>query len=750
MSDALATLSAALADRYRLERELGRGGMAIVYLAEDLKHRRQVALKVLRPELAAVCCEPDRFLREIEIAARLAHPHILPLHDSGQADGLLYYVMPYVAGESLRDRLTREKQLPVDEALRIAGEVADALHFAHAQGVVHRDVKPENILFQAGHAVVSDFGIARAVTEAGGDALTATGLAVGTPAYMSPEQAAGEHDVDGRSDVYALGCVLYEMLVGEPPFTGPTALVVMAKRFTDPVPSARRLRSGVSEAVDAAVRRALSQVPADRHPSAAAFARALTAPAEEASPPEKSIVVLPFENLSPDPDDAFFADGLTEELIAGLSKVRELRVISRTSAMRFKGTCKGVPAIARELDVRHALEGSVRRAGNDLRITAQLIDAATDSHLWADTYGGTLDDVFGIQERVARAIAAALQVTLDAGTSAKLRQRPIPSAAARDSYLRAIQSAWQWTEVGLTRAVEHLEQALRIVGDNALLHGTLAYTWQMHAQAGFEPRETFRARARASAQRAFALDPEAQLAHLAVGMLSIMEAPAEAIRCFQRVLQSDPNHAEALLSVAAATGFAWRPEVGRGYLERARTFDPLHPIVDWLDGVLEMMRGDFAEAARRLGESVRSSRQAITVMFLGHALAYAGRRDEPSALFDEAHRDSPRLSGRSLALAFGHALRGEEERAWRIIRFDLEHREMTHRDFNGSLWLAELHALLGDTAGALEWLERSVGLGMVNYPFLCEHDAHLAPLRGEPRFRELMVRVKRAWETFEV
>lgn len=278
MSELLDRLGAALADRYRLDRELGQGGMAIVYLAEDLKHRRQVALKALRPELAAVCCEPDRFLREIEIAARLAHPHILPLYDSGQADRLLYYVMPYVAGESLRDRLRREKQLPLDEALRITAEVADALAFAHAQGVVHRDIKPENILFQAGHAVVSDFGIARAVTESGGEALTATGMAVGTPAYMSPEQAAGEHDVDARSDLYALGCVLYEMLVGEPPFTGPTAQVVMAKRFSDPVPSVRRLRSGVSETVDTAVRRALSQVPADRFGTAAEFAKALTAP----------------------------------------------------------------------------------------------------------------------------------------------------------------------------------------------------------------------------------------------------------------------------------------------------------------------------------------------------------------------------------------------------------------------------------------------------------------------------------------
>jgi len=213
MTDALGRLTAALAGRYRIESELGAGGMATVYLAQDLKHRRQVAIKVLKPELASVL-GPERFLREIEIAAQLTHPHILPLYDSGEAEGLLYYVMPYVEGESLRDRITREKQLPLDDALQVARETADALSYAHSHGVIHRDIKPENILLESGHAVVADFGIARAISAAGGERLTETGLAVGTPAYMSPEQAAGEKNLDGRSDLYALGCVLYEMLAG--------------------------------------------------------------------------------------------------------------------------------------------------------------------------------------------------------------------------------------------------------------------------------------------------------------------------------------------------------------------------------------------------------------------------------------------------------------------------------------------------------------------------------------------------------
>ena len=280
MAELFTRLQAALADRYRVERELGRGGMATVFLALDLKHDRPVAVKVLRPELAAAL-GPERFLREIKLAARLTHPHILPLYDSGEADGFLFYVMPYVEGESLRDRLTRERQLPVDDAVRIAREVADALGFAHSQDVIHRDIKPENILFEAGHAVVSDFGIARAINAAGGDRLTETGLAVGTPSYMSPEQAAGGRELDGRSDLYSLACVMYEMLAGAPPFTGPTVESVVRQHLTAEAPPITTARPGTPPGVARALERALAKTPADRHPTAAAFAEALAPPTRE-------------------------------------------------------------------------------------------------------------------------------------------------------------------------------------------------------------------------------------------------------------------------------------------------------------------------------------------------------------------------------------------------------------------------------------------------------------------------------------
>ncbi|MCH7891381.1 MAG: serine/threonine protein kinase, partial [Gemmatimonadetes bacterium] len=274
MGDQFERFQTALADRYRLKREIGSGGSATVYLAEDVKHRRQVAVKVLQPELAAVL-GGERFVREIEIAAGLRHPHILPLHDSGCVDGVFYYVMPFVEGESLLDKLRREKQLAIGEAVDIAREVADALAYAHARGVVHRDIKPANIMLEAGHAVVTDFGVALLVQTLDSERLTGTGLSLGTAQYMSPEQAAGERQIDGRSDVYSLGCVLYEMLGGDPPFTGSTAQAIVARKMVEAVPSLRVVRDKVPEALERVTLKALERTPADRFRTAAQFAAAL-------------------------------------------------------------------------------------------------------------------------------------------------------------------------------------------------------------------------------------------------------------------------------------------------------------------------------------------------------------------------------------------------------------------------------------------------------------------------------------------
>ncbi|MEO7713281.1 MAG: serine/threonine-protein kinase, partial [Gemmatimonadaceae bacterium] len=375
--DIAARLNSALAERYRIDRELGAGGMATVYLAHDLKHDRDVAIKVLKPELGEVL-GAERFLAEIKVTANLRHPNLLPLFDSGDADGLLFYVMPYIEGQTLRARMQLEQQLPVDDTLRIIALLASALDYAHARGVIHRDLKPENILLQAGQPLIADFGIALAVAHAGGDRITQTGISLGTPHYMSPEQAAGDRAVDARSDQYALGAIAYEALTGEPPHTGATAQVLIARLMTEAPRSVRGARPSVSASVDAAVLRALSKAPADRFASCGDLSRALAVDAQHTSPalaaprrsralagmaagaviffalaalfvvsrrdgrltaattPGASIAVLPFTDLSPDHTNAFLGDGVAETLINALVNVPGLSVAARTSAFSFR------------------------------------------------------------------------------------------------------------------------------------------------------------------------------------------------------------------------------------------------------------------------------------------------------------------------------------------------------------------------------------------------------------------------------
>ena len=490
--DQLARLQAALTGRYTIEHELGRGGMATVYLAQDLKHGRPIALKVLRPELAAAL-GPGRFLREIEIAARLTHPNILPLHDSGEAGGLLYYVMPYVDGESLRSHLAREGPLPLDRALEIAREVASALGYAHEHGVVHRDIKPENVLLESGHAVVADFGVARAVWELAGDRLTETGIAVGSPAYMSPEQAGAEERLDGRSDIYALGCVLYEMLVGEPPFTGPTPRAVAAKHLRQSVPSARITRPGVPAAVDRVIRTALAKVPADRFSDAAHFAAALAAcagqpgrrlaprrwtgvvvaaaltvavgrwawarwsgspslPVPAARLDPTHVAVLYFDDLSEGRTLRHVAGGLTEDLIDQLGQVDALRVISSSGVAAYRERSVPLDSIARTLGVGTIVTGSVGRSADRLRVAVRLIDAANGNQLRSQTLERPWGDLFVLRDAVAQQVSRFLREEL--GQEVQLRQRRAATGSV---------AAWE-----LVQRAQRQWDALLATGDSLL------------------------------------------------------------------------------------------------------------------------------------------------------------------------------------------------------------------------------------------------------------------------------------------
>ncbi len=438
MPDLLDRLKTALADRYAIERELGAGGMATVYLAEDIKHGRHVAVKVLRPEIAAAL-GTERFLQEIQIAGKLNHPHILALYDSGEADGFLYYVMPHVEGESLRDRLNREKQLGVEDALRFTEQVASALDYAHGQAVIHRDIKPENILLHEGEAMVADFGIALAVSAAGEERLTATGLSVGTPEYMSPEQGTGERHLDARSDIYSLGCVLYEMLAGEPPFTGPTAQAVIAKRTVGHPPSVRQARESVGEPVDRALQKALAKIPADRFAEVSEFAGALRA--TRTPPPRRRLATLvivaavaalgvftalavrdrggvdlnpdllavaPFDILTPDPELQFWGEGFVDMLSRSLDGAGALRTVSPTVVIRRwqgRADLASATALGRATGARLALYGSLIGAGSDsVRLAAAVMDVATETLLAEFEFRETADRVDRVADSVTLAV----------------------------------------------------------------------------------------------------------------------------------------------------------------------------------------------------------------------------------------------------------------------------------------------------------------------------------------------------------
>jgi len=661
MAALLEQLRTALADRYRIERELSQGGMATVYLAEDLKHRRRVAIKVLDPVVGSAI-GPERFLHEIETVAGLTHPHILPLHDSGVADGLLFYVMPYVEGESLRDRLTREKQLSLEDALRIAREVADALSYAHSRGVVHRDIKPENILLESGHAVVADFGIARAVAAAGGAALTRTGIAVGTPAYMSPEQAAGSRDLDGRSDLYSLGCVLYEMLAGVPPFAGTTAESLAHQHLNVSPRPVTELRPAVPAAVAAALQRALAKTPADRFNPTAQFGEALgpaatgtviaavptaattslrsrrgvlllgiaaivvsaiavvlvmrshrATPSARPAPvhTRSEIAVLPFQNLSAVGPHAYFAGGLHDELLTQLAKVAALKVISRTSVMGYQGTSKPLKQIADELGVGSVVEGSVQVVGGRLRVTVQLIDAATDEHLWAERYDRTLDDAFAIQSEVAQRIVAAVGAALTSAEQGRLAAAPTANAEAYRLYLQGQKYSRRpgYLRQNLETAQQLYERALGPDPGFALAHAALADVHGMMYWFRYDPSAMRAARQRQEAETALRLAPDLPQAHIAMGLAYYFGRRdyRRALDEFAMALKGLPNDAE----LWAWIGYAHR-RLGNwsdcfAAIERAEQLDPRN--ADWFWD----LGGHTYDMTHRYADAVRACDRALSL-----------------------------------------------------------------------------------------------------------------------------------------
>jgi serine/threonine-protein kinase len=765
--------------------------MAQVWLARDLRHDRSVALKILRPDLAAAL-GAERFLREIRLTARLQHPNILPVLDSGAGtlqDGtqVLWYTMPCVEGETLRARLAREHQLPVPEAVAIAREIADALQGASRQGIVHRDVKPENILLGGGHALLADFGVAKPVADEDG-ALTSTGLALGTPAYMSPEQAAGDRAVDGRTDVYALGCVLYEMLVGEPPYTGPTAQVIAARRLMDPVPSVRRLRDTIPPSVEAAIGRALAKVPADRFPDAAGFADALQQPLSTGGEPRViprrrlalwaawaaaavvlaaaialwwrqspsagaagapiGLAVLPFRALGAAGDSGVLTIGVPDAIITRLASVHQLRVRPTTAVLKYGGSTMDPQAAARELAVAYILTGTVQSAAQRLRVSVQLLREADGAALWGAHYDLARQDLLTLQDSIAERVSDALALRMTAAEQARMYRRYTAQPAAYEAYLRGRAQLARMSEAGTREAVEDFGRALALDPRYALARAGLAMaSADMHLRfARGEEVAAWGQRAEQEAARALELDPALAEAHLARAAVArktdfdwsvVLEESAKA-------LELNPNLDLARYFRAAAFYHLGLFDDATGEMAQALHGDPQNRAEELRTaGVIAFLQGRHNEAIHDLEAARHFTSAAYADSYLSQAYFYAGDTTRSLQMLDSLWRSpsAPASARAGAMLASVVASRGERTRANQLITGVLSAGYMDH---HVAYSLGAAYAQLGRLDDARQWLERSVSGGFPCFPWFVR-DTLLAPVRRDAGSQDFLRRLQARW-----
>jgi len=771
--DVLDQLSHGLSGRYRLDHELGRGGMATVFLAEDLKHRRQVAIKVLRPEIGAAV-GAERFLREIETVARLAHPNILPLHDSGNADGLLYYVMPFVEGESLRERLQREGPLPVDEAIRISKEVGDALDHAHARGLVHRDIKPENILLEAGHAVVSDFGIARAVSHAGGTRLTETGFVVGTVAYMSPEQATGESDLDARSDVYSLGCVLFEMLTGRTPYGGGSAPAVLARKVVDEVPTVSEVRPAVPATLNEVLRRALAREPVQRYPSAQALTsaldRAVTTSALEAHVRRRRVrrarfwlataaglaalayggwwistrhatrlhrlAVLPVVNLTNDPGQDYLAQGIQEELIQGLTQAGAV-TLGRTSVARYRNTDERPRDIARDLDAGALIESSLLfHSGDSVGVTVRLIDGSSEAALWSQSFNRPVRDVVSIYQEVTRAVATKIRLAMTPAENARLATASPVDPQVYEAVLQGWFLFQKLDRESVDHAFHYFQLALERDPKSAAAYAGIALVWAVRMQGGYASHAEAMPRAEAAARKAIALDDSDARVHFMLASLRVWQewdweaGGAE----FERTLRLDPNDAVTRAYYSWYLYYMERPEAAMDQIRRARELDPLNPLIRGLYAMDLMYAHRYQDAVDVCEETLRQwPDDDMTHSTIRSAYHMVGRYDDALRIW----RESYTAKGDTAAVA---ALqRGYESGGYQgALRAAAETLEAESKTRFVTPWqIGTLYTRAGDEERALDYLEKAYEAHDPNMPSLAV-DPIFDYMRGDPRFQALL------------
>ena len=766
MPDLRERLRQSIAENYDVERELGRGGMAVVFLAHDHKHDRKVAIKVLRPELAE-SVGPERFLGEVRIAASLSHPNILPVHDSGEADGLLYYVMPYVEGESLRVRLSQGGKLPVPEATQLLRELADALAYAHRHGVIHRDIKPDNVLLAEGHVEIMDFGLAKILRQATShEQLTSAGVALGTPSYMAPEQAAGDEHVDHRADIYSLGVMAYEMLGGATPFAGTSAQQILRAHVTRPPAPVSEVRDNLPPPLVDLVMRCLAKEPADRFQTAdellPVLAGLLTPSSGVASvqPSSRrwtwraaaavllmgiaawaffawlsdsdggsgadqtmpSIAVLPFADAAADDEGAYFGDGLAEDLIYALHNVSGLRVAGKTSSFSFKDTGETLQKIGEKLRVQTVLTGSVRRVGESLRVNVQLENASDGFVLWSGQYDRRMDDVFAIQDEIARAVVGKLKAE-PLGDSATLVEPPTANVEAYHLYLRG-RFFWAQRGEGIRKGLKFFEQAVALDRNYALAHAGIGDAYVLLGLYGMlRPGEAMQ-KAKSAAQRALEIDPDLAEAETTLGYVAIFYDWQwdQAKRRLQRALELKPSY---------VTGHYWystylacvadRAEDAVASTKRAVDLDPVSHLALSLLGYTTACAGRFDEAVVYMRRGVDLQRQWGSLRFLGFALSVASQREEAVSVLEEA-----------VALSRGHPWT-VSDLAVTLSEVDVERATTLYRELEKRRRTGYVQpALLGMVAGALGQIDEAVDWMELAHQ---ERDAYLILLYRHPYVR---------------
>jgi serine/threonine protein kinase/tetratricopeptide (TPR) repeat protein len=794
--DLRSALEKDLGDMYAFDRELGGGGMSRVFVAEERALNRQVVVKVLKSDMAEGVSF-DRFRREIQLAAKLQHPHIVPLLSSGEVASTPYFTMPFIEGESLRARLTRDGELPVAEAIRILRQVAAALSYAHKHGVVHRDIKPDNVMLTEDFALVTDFGVAKAVSESSssttGGSLTGLGLAIGTPAYMAPEQAVADPTVDHRADIYSWGVLAYEMLTGWPPFSGLSPQATLAAQAVQTPDEIQKKRPGLPPALSSLVMRCLEKRPADRPQSAAEVLQdldaiatptggtqaTLVAPApskgfprglkigaaviglvivgalsnkylprgwftRSTSPTElSSVAVLPMVNVGGDSANDYFSDGMTDELTNALGKLPGLRVASRTSAYAFKRrTDADAAQIGKALHVQALLEGTVRRAGDRLRVTAQLTNVSDGLAFWSDTYERNAKDVFAVQDDIARSIANALKLKLGSpAATVASSSRGTENLQAYDLYLRGV---YFWNKRGadnLFRGISYFEQAVAVDRNFGRAYAAMASSYALLPEYTDSPPADVLKRTRDAAARALQIDSGLAQAHTALGLASVHAWDFEiAEKQYQMAIALEPRYATAHQWYGELLYHTGRVEPGIAEIRQAMDLDPLAPITSSALGYALHLAGRYDEGIIETKKGIELS-PTTALNHLMISLCYFYKRDYPNAVreIETAARLEPNLAVTQGMLAYIYGATGDKNRATAVLS-KLEQRSRTEHVGSYSIALARIG--VGDTEGALSALERAVDEHDIAFSeFSVPLDKIWDPIRGDPRFQRILERM---------